>query len=187
MWCFAVLGTISTIKKTWKNTHEGVLPWVKACIYAGLYNLGSTPKTKYQLNGKNTRALHFANKEIHVISRVQSFVKFVQIHKSCEILEPPDLIHLRYDFVYWQLKTSHMRSWKSLFHTAWKVSKCGVFFWSVYSRIRTEYKDLFRKSPYSVRIWENMDQENSVFGHFSHSAKVWVSLKKTYLSISQLT
>ena len=28
-------------------------------------------------------------------------------------------------------------------------------------------KGLLRKSPYSVRIWENTDQKNSVFGHFS--------------------
>ena len=34
--------------------------------------------------------------------------------------------------------------------TAWKVSKYGVFFWSVFLRTR----------------------ENSVFGHFSHSEKL---------------
>ena len=33
------------------------------------------------------------------------------------------------------------------------------FFWSVISRIRTEYRDLLRKSPYSVPIWENTDQK----------------------------
>ena len=32
-------------------------------------------------------------------------------------------------------------------------------FWSLFSRIRTEYGDLPRKSPYSVRIWENTDQK----------------------------
>ena len=43
------------------------------------------------------------------------------------------------------------------------------FFWSVFSRIRTEYRDLRSKSPYSSRILENADQKkNSVFGHFSH-------------------
>ena len=34
------------------------------------------------------------------------------------------------------------------------------FFWSVFSCIRTEYGDLLRKSPYSVRIQENTDQKN---------------------------
>ena len=32
-------------------------------------------------------------------------------------------------------------------------------FWSVFSCIRTEYGDLLRKSPYSVRIQENADQK----------------------------
>ena len=43
------------------------------------------------------------------------------------------------------------------------------FFWSVFSCIRTEYKDLRSKSQYSVRIQENTDEKNSIFGHFSRS------------------
>ena len=41
----------------------------------------------------------------------------------------------------------------------WKVTKYGVFFWSVFSCIRTEYGNLLRKTPYSVRIQENTDQK----------------------------
>ena len=33
------------------------------------------------------------------------------------------------------------------------------FFWSVFFCIRTEYEDLLRKSPYSVRIQENTDHK----------------------------
>ena len=33
------------------------------------------------------------------------------------------------------------------------------FFWSVFSRIRTEYGEILRISPYSVRMWENKDQK----------------------------
>ena len=33
------------------------------------------------------------------------------------------------------------------------------FFWPVFSCIRTEYADILRKSPYSVRIQENTDQK----------------------------
>ena len=44
------------------------------------------------------------------------------------------------------------------------------FFWSVFSRIRTEYREILRIPPYSVRMRENTDQKNSVLGHFSHSA-----------------
>ena len=33
------------------------------------------------------------------------------------------------------------------------------YFWSVFSCIRTEYRDLRNKFPYSVRIQENTDQK----------------------------
>ena len=42
------------------------------------------------------------------------------------------------------------------------------FFWSVFSRIRTEYGKILRISPYSVWIRENADQKNSEYGHISH-------------------
>ena len=41
------------------------------------------------------------------------------------------------------------------------------FFWSAFSRIRTEYVDIRSISPYSVRMRENTDQKNSEEGHFS--------------------
>ena len=37
--------------------------------------------------------------------------------------------------------------------------KSPNFFWSLFPRIRTEYGDLFRKSPYSVRARKNTDQK----------------------------
>ena len=33
------------------------------------------------------------------------------------------------------------------------------YFWSVFSRIRTEYGDILHISPYSVRMRENTDQK----------------------------
>ena len=42
-------------------------------------------------------------------------------------------------------------------------------FWSVFSLIRTEYREILRISPYSVRMRENTDQKTSVSGHFSLS------------------
>ena len=42
-------------------------------------------------------------------------------------------------------------------------------FWSVFSHIRTEYGEILRISPYSVRMRENVDQNNSEYGHFSRS------------------
>ena len=49
--------------------------------------------------------------------------------------------------------------------------KCpySEFFWSVFSHICTEYGEILRVSPYSVRIRENTDQKNSQYGHFSCS------------------
>ena len=38
-------------------------------------------------------------------------------------------------------------------------------------RIRTVYGELLRISLYSVQMWENLDQNNSKYGHFSRSAE----------------
>ena len=42
-------------------------------------------------------------------------------------------------------------------------------FWSVFSLILTEYREIPRISPYSVRMRENTDQNNSEYGHFLRS------------------
>ena len=49
--------------------------------------------------------------------------------------------------------------------------KCpySEFFWSVFSRIVTEYGEILTIPPYSVWMRENMDQKNSEDGHFSRS------------------
>ena len=49
--------------------------------------------------------------------------------------------------------------------------KCpySELFWSVFSCIRTEYDQIWSISPYSVWMWENMDQNNSEYEHFSLS------------------
>ena len=40
-------------------------------------------------------------------------------------------------------------------------------FWSVISRIRTEYGEIIRISPYSVRMRKNADQNKSEYELFS--------------------
>ena len=49
--------------------------------------------------------------------------------------------------------------------------KCpySEFFWSVFSRIRTEYGEISCISPCSARMRENTDNKNSEYGHFSRS------------------
>ena len=37
---------------------------------------------------------------------------------------------------------------------------CTEFFWSVFSRIWAEYRDLRSKSPYLRQTWENTEQKN---------------------------
>ena len=44
-------------------------------------------------------------------------------------------------------------------------------FWSVFFRIRTEYGEIWSICPYSVRMRENTDQNNSEYEHFLHSAR----------------
>ena len=44
-------------------------------------------------------------------------------------------------------------------------------FWSVFSRIWTEYRAL-----YSVRMRENTDQNNSEYGHFLRSDKLMTAI-----------
>ena len=50
------------------------------------------------------------------------------------------------------------------------------FFWSVFSRIRTEYEEILRISLYSIRMQENTGHKNSEYGNFSRSVKVWFTL-----------
>ena len=40
-----------------------------------------------------------------------------------------------------------------------KILQIWSFFWSVFSRVQTEYGDLWNKYPYSVQIRENKDQK----------------------------
>ena len=51
--------------------------------------------------------------------------------------------------------------------------KClhSELFLSTFSRIRTEYGEILRISPYSVRMRENEDQNNSEYGHFLRRAR----------------
>ena len=44
-----------------------------------------------------------------------------------------------------------------------------VLIFPAFCRIWTEYGEILRMSPYSVRIRENMDQNNSKYGHILRS------------------
>ena len=53
-----------------------------------------------------------------------------------------------------------------------KSAQIRSFFWSVFSRIRTEYREILCISPYSVRMRKIRLVKNSVFGHFSLSVSI---------------
>ena len=61
--------------------------------------------------------------------------------------------------------------------------KCpySEFFCSVYSSIRTEYREIQSGSPYSVQMQENMDQKNSEYFFRSVSVKEKLNKVKSYL------
>ena len=50
-------------------------------------------------------------------------------------------------------------------HTLRKKCPYSELFWSAFSRIRTEYGEMRSISPYSVRMRENADQNNSEDGY----------------------
>ena len=51
------------------------------------------------------------------------------------------------------------------------LEKCPYleFFWYVFSHIWTDCEEIIRITPYSVRMLENKDQNNSGYGPFSQS------------------
>ena len=51
--------------------------------------------------------------------------------------------------------------------------KCfySKLFWSAFFRIWTEHTEIRIISPYSIRMWENAEQNNSVYGHFQYNFK----------------
>ena len=55
----------------------------------------------------------------------------------------------------------------SMYHSLRKKCPYSEFFWSVFSHVRTEYGEILRLSPYSVRMRENKDKKNSEYGHFT--------------------
>ena len=62
-----------------------------------------------------------------------------------------------------------------LFFSLYVIDPCekcpySELFWFTFSNIRTENGEIIRISSYSVRMWENADQNNSEYGHFLRSA-----------------
>ena len=69
-----------------------------------------------------------------------------------------------YRSIYSCLKNTHAE-----LHLLCKKCPYSKLFWSAFFHIWTEYGDIRSISPYSVRMRENADQNNSQYGHFSRS------------------
>ena len=78
--------------------------------------------------------------------------------KSTNIRLPPSLVICKTWNSNELIGVFDWNSWSKNKHCV-KGVQIRSFFWSVFSRIRTEYVDFRRKSSYSVRIRENMDQK----------------------------
>ena len=87
---------------------------------------------------------------------------FSMYEKFSEILIFFPLIHRRRNVSFWENFAYIPNGW---FLTRSLREKCPntEFFWSVFSRIRIDYGEMLRITPYSVRMRENMDQKK----HFS--------------------
>ena len=76
------------------------------------------------------------------------------------------------DLTFWWLSV-HTYIYKPL-QTLTLRKKCpySKLLWSAFSRIRNEYGEILRIPPYSVQMPKNTDQNNSEYGHFSHSVSL---------------
>ena len=87
-----------------------------------------------------------------------SWSVFSQSYKICN-----NVLHI-FKVNYKILKKSQ---WQ--WYTAWKVSKYGVFFWSVFYLTQSEYG--------KIRI-----RKNSIFGHFSHTGYYSIIFLKDWMA-----
>ena len=106
------------------------------------------------------------------------------IYKKCEYLVccSPEKI-IKFSKIFWSVHFHYVkdvRTWifsDPYFPVKKQNRRCSLrkkcpyseFFWSAFSRIWTEYGEILRISPYSVRMRENTDQNNSEYGQFSRS------------------
>ena len=71
---------------------------------------------------------------------------------------------MRYTLIFKNIPGTQHEWWEDTLHRICPHSK---LFWPTFSRIWTEYGEI--RSPYSVRIWENADKNNSEYTYFSRS------------------
>ena len=88
---------------------------------------------------------------------------YARVYQSCHMQEciksGPSFYQFILEILEGSVGANEYRMIFSLLQHCVKSFKIRSFFWPIFSCIRTEYRDLLRKSPYSVRIHENADQK----------------------------
>ena len=75
-------------------------------------------------------------------------------------------------FIHVHLQAKHSCKFLSLLSTLREKCPYSKLFWSVFFPNWTEYHEILRISPYSVWMWENTDQNDSVYEHFLRSVSL---------------
>ena len=121
-----------------------------------------------EISGKLDKTTHFY-KSIHFF---QQQLHFMQKKRA---IQNSGLLLSKSHQQWFMTVTNPANNWPSGRVTFWRVplrENCpnSELLWSVFSRIWTEYREMWSISSYSVWMRENTNQENSEYGHFSRSA-----------------
>ena len=104
-----------------------------------------------------------------MVEELRSSISYRQGSESCLSVYPVRLLDGSVIFAALNMneQTINMVKGKHIVYLVLR-EKCPYLelFWSAFSRIRTEYGEILRISPYSVRMQENADQNNSEYRHF---------------------
>ena len=113
--------------------------------------------------------------ENYQLQLVNSLVKFLKKTWKIESSEKQKL-HYCEKTLERSLKLNISNSWVRVYfmqnksaHALRKKCPYSELLWSPFFRIRTGYGEIFRFTPYPVQIRENVDQNNSEYGHFLRS------------------
>ena len=122
------------------------------------------------LNSKSF-CLQIVHHDIHKLS-LNSYPQFQNVYSTnCSITKSNG------ELMKFEGEVQDLRQSTKLHHC---VKNCPgtEFFWSVFSRIWTECRDLQSKCPYLVRIRENPDQNEKSIAKIKHT-NVWLLTRKS--------
>ena len=78
---------------------------------------------------------------------------------------------------FWKNVQNNISKSLSIIVTMWKVSVFGVILVRIFL-LSDWIREILRTSLYSVRMWENADQNNFEYGHYLRNMWLTIQLKK---------